>query len=271
MEVYSLGLYLMAQFYLREAHKADTADSWPSDLFSMQQEPSSPMHMTAKSWGREQCELPLVLQAPFPGSTSLFIERAQGHFGVRSSLPCQQQTQSQLACLQPRRCLRLLPAAPAHRAHLPMMRQHLQEHLALQEALLQGFSGFITRHSHALVALVLDPHATQQQQQQPGSPPQQQQQQQQRAAPPPPDGSQRVSAAELDRLSFLLRPSQGDGEEGGTSRRLEGGSPMDVCCTPFTGADAGYKAVLHDASVFFCFVCFGCRSLMRVGLAPMHI
>lgn len=53
MEVYSLGLYLVAQFYLREAHKADTADTWPSELFSMQQEPSSPMHMTAKAWGRD--------------------------------------------------------------------------------------------------------------------------------------------------------------------------------------------------------------------------
>ena len=53
MEVYSLGLYLVAQFYLREAHKADTADTWPTELFSMQQEPSSPMHMTAKAWGRD--------------------------------------------------------------------------------------------------------------------------------------------------------------------------------------------------------------------------
>ncbi len=62
MEVYSLGLYLVAQFYLREAHKADTADSWPSELFSMQQEPSSPMHMTARAWGKgdacERCPAP---------------------------------------------------------------------------------------------------------------------------------------------------------------------------------------------------------------------
>lgn len=55
VEVYSLGLFLFAHFYLREAHKADASDVWPSELFSgMQAEPSSPMRMTAHSWGREQ-------------------------------------------------------------------------------------------------------------------------------------------------------------------------------------------------------------------------
>jgi len=55
VEVYSLALYLFAHFYLREAHKADSSDVWPSELFgSMQAEPSSPMRMTAHSWGREQ-------------------------------------------------------------------------------------------------------------------------------------------------------------------------------------------------------------------------
>jgi hypothetical protein len=54
VEVYCLSLLLFAHFYLREAHKADSSDVWPSDLIAAQMEPSSPMRMTAHSWGREQ-------------------------------------------------------------------------------------------------------------------------------------------------------------------------------------------------------------------------
>lgn len=54
-EAYSLALFLLVHFYLRDAHKADASDVWPSELFSLGQvEPSSPMRMTAHSWGREQ-------------------------------------------------------------------------------------------------------------------------------------------------------------------------------------------------------------------------
>ena len=65
------------------------------------------------------------------------------------------------------------------------MRQHLQQHLQLQEALLAGFAGFLGRNAEALVALVASP-----------------------AASPGKGGTQpqgMVSAAELDRLGFLLR------------------------------------------------------------------
>ncbi len=158
-------------------------------------------------------------------------------------------------------------AAVSHRAHVPMMRQHLQEHLTLQEALLQGFSGFLARHAQALVGLVLNPapslasppqattalagppspasplqpqqqHAQHGQQsplqprQPPASPRQQQLQQLGAGAEDP---ASPVSAAELDRLGFLLRSQLGRGGSLELARRLEGGSPMDVCCTPFTG------------------------------------
>ena len=58
VEVYSLALFLFVHFYLREAHKADSSDVWPSadPWYSQQAEPSSPMRMTAHSWGREQGE-----------------------------------------------------------------------------------------------------------------------------------------------------------------------------------------------------------------------
>lgn len=183
-EVYSLSLYLCAHFYLREAHKADASDVWPPDLLPWQAEPSSPLRMTAHSWGREQ---------------------HGGH---------------------------------SHKAYLPSMRQHLQQHLQHQEALLSGFSGFVARHADVLLALVTAPGAPS-----PGKQPQAQ---------------GMVSAAELDRLSFLLKPreaeagegpaaagpssSSGSGGSGGGGRRKrrlpEGGSPMDVCPTPFTGTAA---------------------------------
>ena len=169
------------------------------------------------------------------------------------------------------------------------MRQHLQQHLALQEALVAGFGGFLGRHADVLVGLVTSPAAS------PGK--------------AQPQGM--VSSVELDRLGFLLRwvggwlgarplvpaclpasqlaassgkhdlprrlcsrhaglhhhlpaqpyacrpqtaeeaeageghreqPSSSGGSSGGggsgrRKRRLPegGGSPMDVCPTPFTG------------------------------------
>ena len=65
------------------------------------------------------------------------------------------------------------------------MRQHLQQHLQHQEALVGGFVGFVARHADVLAALVTAPAAPS-----PGKAPQ-------------PRGM--VSAAELDRLAFLLR------------------------------------------------------------------
>lgn len=133
-----------------------------------------------------------------------------------------------------------------------MMRQHLQEHLVLQEALLQGFSGFIAKHAQALVALVLNP-PPHQQPAAPSSPASPTQPAMPAisgspqphhhspavaavAAAPAVSPSTPVCAAEVDRLSFLLRPQQQQpGGEGPNPRRLEGGSPMDVCGTPFTG------------------------------------
>jgi hypothetical protein len=63
------------------------------------------------------------------------------------------------------------------------MRQHLQQHLALQEAMVAGFGGFLGRHADVLVGLVTSPAAS------PGK--------------AQPQGM--VSSAELDRLGFLLR------------------------------------------------------------------
>ena len=50
VEVHCLSLYLFVHLYLREAHRTETADVWPPDLFpalQAQQEPSSPMRLTA--------------------------------------------------------------------------------------------------------------------------------------------------------------------------------------------------------------------------------
>lgn len=71
----------------------------------------------------------------------------------------------------------------AHKAYLPSMRQHLQQHLALQEALVTGLPAFLGRHADLLVALVTAPAAS------PGK--------------AQPQGM--ISAAELDRLALLLR------------------------------------------------------------------
>lgn len=206
----------------------------------------------------------------------------------------------------------------AHRAYLPSMRQHLQQHLQLQEALVSGFAGFLGRNAEALVALVASPAGPS-----PG-----------KGAGPQPQGM--VSAAELDRLGLLLRwagggghgvvlsgrqisglprsewlqagrqlpscrhvllpstcpahvqtradacphalpccvlapllpcrpatpeePEAGEGQAGPSSstggsgrrkRRLaaEGGSPMDVCATPFTGKPAGCTAAARCAAL----------------------
>lgn len=174
MELYSLALYLFAHFYLREAAKAETADVWPNEYAAWQQEPSSPMRMTARSWGRD--------------------------------------------------------ASPSHKAHLPLMRQYLQQHLALQEALISGFGAFVARHAAALLSLVLNvPRLGS-----PGS--------RSATAPSSPVPSGMISAEELDRLGFLLSPAgaeagMGSGScPGGGQRRAgpEGGSPMDICpSTPF--------------------------------------
>lgn len=63
------------------------------------------------------------------------------------------------------------------------MRQHLQQHLALQEALASGFGGFLGRHADVLVALATSPAAS------PGK--------------AQPQGM--ISATELDRLALVLR------------------------------------------------------------------
>ena len=67
------------------------------------------------------------------------------------------------------------------------MRQHLQQHLALQEALVAGFAAFLGRHTDVLVSLVTSPAAS------PGK--------------AQPQGM--VSATELDRLALLLRCAVG--------------------------------------------------------------
>lgn len=112
---------------------------------------------------------------------------------------------------------------PQHRAHLPSVRQHLSEHLAIHEALVKGFRGFVCAH----LALLLEAVGVRGLQ----------------GATPGPDAMDseggegaaagRVSAAQLDRLGFLIAqgpPSQevwGLGEASPTR-----GSPMDICATP---------------------------------------
>lgn len=54
VEVTCLTLYLVVAYYLCTASKADTADVWPADLFSSQHEPSSPMRLISRAWGRDQ-------------------------------------------------------------------------------------------------------------------------------------------------------------------------------------------------------------------------
>ena len=292
MEVYCLALLLFAHLYLREAHKADSSDVWPSDLIAAQMEPSSPMRMTAHSWGREQQGEPAARER-CPKGAGRNAARLPACMSVPPGPaapppppppPCWPATR---ACRPPP----ILPSPPppcpppagshAHRAYLPSMRQHLQQHLAVQEAMVSGFGGFLGRHADLLLGLVTSPAAS------PGK--------------AQPQGM--VSATELDRLGFLLRyaggggggglppasqppclpqehclprclcwraailhhlpasptmhacrpqtaeeaeagegqreqpSSSGGGGSGRRKRRLPegGGSPMDVCPTPFTG------------------------------------
>uniref|UniRef100_A0A1D1ZXZ4 TBCC domain-containing protein 1 n=1 Tax=Auxenochlorella protothecoides TaxID=3075 RepID=A0A1D1ZXZ4_AUXPR len=184
VEVTCLTLYLVVAYYLCTASKADTADVWPADLFSSQHEPSSPMRLISRAWGRDQ--------------------------------------------------------QPQHRAHLPSVRQHLSEHLAIHEALVKGFRGFVCAH----LALLLEAVGVRGLQ----------------GATPGPDAMDseggegaaagRVSAAQLDRLGFLIAqgpPSQevwGLGEASPTR-----GSPMDICATPTLFQDAPHR--LSSLSPFF--------------------
>ena len=188
VEVYCLALLLFAHFYLREAHKADSSDVWPSDLIAAQMEPSSPMRMTAHSWGREQQgeraawergRLKAVgrsLLGMVKGSTRRHVMRAACWPATRACRPPTILHSPPPPCPPP-------AGSHAHRAYLPSMRQHLQQHLALQEAMVAGFGGFLGRHADVLVGLVTSPAAS------PGK--------------AQPQGM--VSSAELDRLGFLLR------------------------------------------------------------------
>lgn len=54
-DAHRLILFLFAQYYTREASRADTADVWPSEHPSATQlEPSSPMRLAARPWIKEQ-------------------------------------------------------------------------------------------------------------------------------------------------------------------------------------------------------------------------
>lgn len=54
VDVYGLVLYLFVHFYTREAARAETADGWPNGHpADVQIEPSSPMGLTARAWGKE--------------------------------------------------------------------------------------------------------------------------------------------------------------------------------------------------------------------------
>jgi hypothetical protein len=125
-------------------------------------------------------------------------------------------------------------AGHSAKAYLPATRHHLQQHLQHHDALLAGFGGWLARHAAPLLALVTAPGA---------APP---------GKAPHPQGM--VSAAELDRLGTLLRPptheeaeaaadpqappsgvAAAGGSSGRKRRMAEGGSPMDVCPTPFRG------------------------------------
>ena len=54
-DAHRLTLFLFVQYYIKEAQRTETADTWPPDHPSATQlEPSSPMRLTARSWAKEQ-------------------------------------------------------------------------------------------------------------------------------------------------------------------------------------------------------------------------
>jgi hypothetical protein len=108
----------------------------------------------------------------------------------------------------------------------------MHEQLRSHEALLTGFPPFVVRHMDELLILV---------------------------AGPVPQGA--ISAAQLDRLSMLLRVepvnqednASGTQEQQQQGRRFQdGGSPMDACPTPFSGA---HKAAIVLLSYSPCMTC----------------
>ncbi|KAK2076228.1 hypothetical protein QBZ16_001160 [Prototheca wickerhamii] len=177
----SICLYMVVAYYLRTASRADTADVWPAELFGSQIEPSSPMRLTARAWGRDP--------------------------------------------------------QPQHRAHLPSVRQHMAEHMAIHEALLRGFREFVCGNLPLLLAAVGagaedGPSAME-------------------GTGEAPQAESLVTAEQLDALGFVLRPGPSpsaspalgwpergefggegamdvgaDGEAGGAAASLSASSPF---------------------------------------------
>lgn len=98
-----------------------------------------------------------------------------------------------------------------------LVRKELQQHLYQHQHLIQAYTDHLQRHTHQMLALVLNTPSA-------ASPTNQPQQQQQQST---------VTAAEFDRLALLLKVPTLE-----AASDDDGGSPMQISPTPFTGAAA---------------------------------
>lgn len=85
-----------------------------------------------------------------------------------------------------------------------LVRKELQQHLYQHQQQLQGYTDYIQRNAHHLLALVVDKPVEQ-----------------------PQTAEMTITAKEFERLGLLLRPAETQGSDPG--------SPMEISPTPFAG------------------------------------
>ncbi|CAL8467086.1 g6622 [Coccomyxa elongata] len=205
VDVCAVALYMFAQLYIRQAQRADAMDVWPS---------SSPQAAAAAFTGS-----PFSQGMPFGSEPSSSMNAfGSGAFGVAEpSSP----TRSGSSTSSPSRS-GSGPASPfaSPSVHFQqqksnhLVRKELQAHLFTHQQMLAGYTDYIKRHTHALLQLVLN-------------------------NPQKAEGSLHsgtISAAEFDRLGFLLRGSA-------ESTAAQDGSPMDVSPSPFQ--EDGWRLSAH--------------------------
>jgi TBCC domain-containing protein 1 len=122
----------------------------------------------------------------------------------------------------------LPPAAHAPRTHLPTARQRAQEHLQHLDHLVQGFPAFMAKHATQLLGLLGGPEGG-------GGGASDGEDQQLQDVGAEAQAARGLTAAQFDRLGFLLQASQ----PAAPPRPADGDSPMDVCTPgPFAAGAA---------------------------------
>ncbi|EIE26747.1 TBCC-domain-containing protein [Coccomyxa subellipsoidea C-169] len=192
----TVALYMFGQLYIRQAQRADAMDVWPS---------SSPQAAAAGLTGSAFSQA-----LPFAELSGSFSGFGSGGFGPAEPIS---PTRSGSSTSSPSRS-GSGPVSPSvhfqQQKSNHLVRKELQAHLFAHQQLLAGYTDHIKRHTHALLQLVLN------------NP--------QKADSSLHNGT--ISAAEFDRLGFLLRGSA-------ESSPTQDGSPMDVSPSPFQDAMVG--------------------------------